>query len=126
MKYAGQARDSETGLDYMHLRYYDPVQGRFQGADPANAGADAGNPQTWNGYAYVNNNPLNYVDPSGLALAEGAAVGGTFGGPVGAGIGAAVGAGIDLGIALWAIFGGGGHTPTLGNFPFPNQFPNAG
>ena len=121
LKYTGQARDAETGLDYMHLRYYDPVQGRFQGADPANAGADAGNPQTWNGYAYVNNNPLNYVDPSGLALAEGAAVGGTFGGPVGAGIGAAVGAGIDLGIALWVLFRGGQHAPTLANVPFPNQ-----
>ena len=42
--------------------------GRFTSADPANAGADPMNPQSWNGYAYayVNNNPLNAVDTSGM------------------------------------------------------------
>jgi len=35
--------------------------------DPAGlAAVDSGNPQTWNRYAYVNNNPTNYIDPSGL------------------------------------------------------------
>jgi len=31
--------------------------------DPHNAGADATNPQSWNMYSYVMNNPTNYVDP---------------------------------------------------------------
>ena len=30
--------------------------------DPDNAGALAGDPQTWNAYAYVGNNPLSYID----------------------------------------------------------------
>jgi hypothetical protein len=33
--------------------------------DPGNAGADPSDPQTWNGYGYVRNSPLVYVDPSG-------------------------------------------------------------
>ena len=36
------------------------------GSDPGNAGADLGSPQTWNGYAYVNNNPMNATDPDGM------------------------------------------------------------
>jgi hypothetical protein len=42
-------------------------QGRFTGPDPANAGADIGNPQSWNGYSYVLNKPLRVIDPSGMA-----------------------------------------------------------
>jgi RHS repeat-associated protein len=64
-KFTGQMRDTETGLDHMGFRYYSPQQGRFVTVDPGNAGADLGNPQTWNGYAYVGNNPLNLTDPSG-------------------------------------------------------------
>ena len=45
------------------------AQGRFQSPDPANAGADPRDPQTWNGYSYVGNNPLTFTDPSGM-LAE--------------------------------------------------------
>lgn len=36
------------------------------GADPGNAGAHPVNPQSWNAYTYVINNPLNAVDPDGL------------------------------------------------------------
>ncbi len=61
----GQMRDQETQLDYMNARYYDPAQGRFQSVDPANAGADGNSPQTWNGYAYVNNSPLTFTDTTG-------------------------------------------------------------
>jgi hypothetical protein len=42
------------------------AQGRFTSPDPFNLGADPTNPQPWNGYAYVRNNPLNRVDPSGF------------------------------------------------------------
>ncbi len=61
----GQERDSETTLDNFLVRYYDPAQGRFQGPDPANAGADPSNPQSWNGFGYVGNNPMSFTDPSG-------------------------------------------------------------
>ncbi|MCZ2074129.1 MAG: hypothetical protein LC130_03905, partial [Bryobacterales bacterium] len=67
-KYTGQMRDVETGLDYFHARYYSAAQGRFTSPDPGNAGAVLGEPQTWNGYAYVSNNPVNLTDPSGLGI----------------------------------------------------------
>jgi RHS repeat-associated protein len=46
-----------------------PVQGRWIQPDFAGLSAvDPSNPQTWNRYAYVNNNPLSFVDPSGLLM----------------------------------------------------------
>jgi len=62
-KFTGHERDSETGLDYMMARYYEAPLGRFLSVDPVN-GAPR-NPQSWNRYSYVNNNPLNLVDPNG-------------------------------------------------------------
>ena len=67
-KFTGQVRDWESGLDYFNARYYSPAQGRFVAPDPDNAGADLANSQTWNGYAYVGNNPLSWTDPSGLGF----------------------------------------------------------
>jgi len=64
-KFTGQYRDTESFLDYFHARYYSPAQGRFVSPDPGNAGADPANPQTWNGYAYVGNNPLIITDSNG-------------------------------------------------------------
>ena len=66
-KFTGHERDSGTKLhgtvDYMHARYYAPTLGRFLSIDPA--GNDASNPQSWNRYAYVKNNPVSRVDPDG-------------------------------------------------------------
>src|SRR5579883_3295286 len=75
-KFTGQIRDSETGLDFFTARYYGSALGRFLSPDPANAGADPTDPQSWNAYAYVRNNPLALVDPMGLCTfdAEGNAV----------------------------------------------------
>jgi RHS repeat-associated protein len=65
-KFTGQIRDNETGMDYFNARYLTGALGRFNSSDPLNLGADATDPQTWNGYAYVRNNPLALVDPMGL------------------------------------------------------------
>jgi RHS repeat-associated protein len=43
------------------------AQGRWISPDPAgSSAADAANPQSWNLYAYVLNNPLIAIDPNGL------------------------------------------------------------
>jgi RHS repeat-associated protein len=62
-KFTQKERDNETGLDYFSARYYSSSQGRFTSAD--SVAGSAVNPQTLNLYAYVLNNPLKYVDPSG-------------------------------------------------------------
>jgi RHS repeat-associated protein len=53
--------DAETGLNYVHARYYDPLTGRWMSQDPL--GFDAGDS---NLYRYVNNRPTVETDPSGL------------------------------------------------------------
>lgn len=52
-----------TGLTDIGARKYDPTTGRFMSVDPV---IDLSNPQQWNPYAYSNNNPVTYSDPSGL------------------------------------------------------------
>ena len=53
--------DDDSGLLYMRARYYDPEVGRFINKDPIRfAGGDP------NLYCYVQNNPINRVDPLGL------------------------------------------------------------
>src|SRR5713101_2732880 len=64
-KFTGKERDSESGLDYFGARYDASFLGRFMSPDPENAGASDDDPQSWNAYSYVMNNPLNDVDPDG-------------------------------------------------------------
>jgi RHS repeat-associated protein len=65
--FTGQERDQETGNDYFRARYYASSMGRFISPDPSGLTyADPTNPQSLNLYAYVGNNPLAYIDPSGL------------------------------------------------------------
>jgi RHS repeat-associated protein len=55
--------------DYAGARYYNNNFGRFWSADPAGVKAvDPKNPVSWNQYAYVNNDPANFVDRRGLFL----------------------------------------------------------
>jgi RHS repeat-associated protein len=62
----GKERDAETGLDYFGARYLSAAQGRWTSPDPTLLSVNAFNPQSWNRYSYVMNNPLLYVDPLGL------------------------------------------------------------
>ncbi len=64
--FTGYERDDETWLDYAQARYLTNTQGRFVSVDPLLASGRAGNPQSWNRYAYVLNNPLAFTDPTGL------------------------------------------------------------
>ncbi len=54
--------EDPTGLTHLGVRDYDPATGRFASVDPV---ADLKDPQQINGYAYSNNNPVTFADPSG-------------------------------------------------------------
>ncbi len=58
-------------------RMMQQAQGRWVSPDPAGIGAvDMTNPQSWNRYAYVLNNPLSFVDPSGRSCVPVTSAGG--------------------------------------------------
>ena len=61
--YTGQERDADTGLDNFHFRSYASTMGRF--LSPDNLPGTPLNPQSFNLYAYVHGNPVNYNDPTG-------------------------------------------------------------
>ncbi|MFN7928346.1 MAG: RHS repeat-associated core domain-containing protein [Blastocatellia bacterium] len=65
-KFTGYERDTETGLDYAQARMYANVQGRFTSPDPLLESGRPEDAQSWNRYAYARNNPLAYIDPTGL------------------------------------------------------------
>ena len=52
-----------TGLMFYNARYYDPVARNF--VSPDTIIPDPASTLGWNRYSYVNNNPINYSDPSG-------------------------------------------------------------
>ncbi len=62
-QFTGQRLDSLSQLYYYNARYYDPTIGRF--ISPDSMVPDTTNPQAWNRYSYVVNNPLRYTDPTG-------------------------------------------------------------
>ena len=64
VKFTGKDLDAATGLYYFNARWYDAGTGRFISEDPMRDGA--------NWYVYVGNNPLGFVDPSGLVSIDGA------------------------------------------------------
>ncbi len=64
---SGKERDAETGLDFFEARYDSSAQGRFTSPDPVFASvAHLLDPQRWNLYSYVRNNPLSLTDSTGL------------------------------------------------------------
>ena len=62
--YTSYERDTESGNDYALARSYASMSGgRFLSPDPLEG--IVGDPQSWNRYAYVENDPINLTDPSG-------------------------------------------------------------
>jgi RHS repeat-associated protein len=77
----GAYHDTDTGLYKIGHRYYESSLGRWTQQDPATVGSTmllgnslasnmsvgcAGNPMSWNRYAYADLNPINSTDPLGL------------------------------------------------------------
>jgi len=65
LKFTSYERDSESSNDYAMFRTHIPRFGRFSAADPI-AGSPY-NPQSLNRYAYVMNDPIDFIDPLGLS-----------------------------------------------------------
>jgi RHS repeat-associated protein len=69
--YTGQrqeAGDAALGLYNYKARFYSTTLGRFVSADPV-VGSPS-DPQSWNAYTYVRNNPLRLVDPTGMCIPD--------------------------------------------------------
>jgi RHS repeat-associated protein len=67
----GKERDAETGLDFFGARYFSGAQGRFSSADEPFADQNPEDPQSWNLYSYVRNNPLRFTDLDGRKCVNG-------------------------------------------------------
>ena len=105
IRYRGYYYDKETGLYYLQSRYYDPETGRFLSQDDTAYLA----PESLTGlnlYAYCNNNPVMYRDPSGcLALATLLIIGVIAGATIGGGIYGGIAAGMSGG-SVGDVFAG--------------------
>lgn len=131
LSFTGQNQDTEASVsggagglyDFLY-REHTPVQGRWLSPDPAGRGAvDPSNPQTWNRYADVTNNPLSYTDHLGLNrdavggcnTDEYNCYGGAGTGAFGSGVG--FGGGTDANGFSWNLapgsFGGPGNPDAL-------------
>ena len=106
-RYRGYYYDTETGYYYLNARYYDPQVRRFISADDmAYLGAD-GTVNTYNLFAYCENDPVQGYDPTGCYNKEGVITGVII---TAIGIGIAVGfcesgVGIAVGAAITAAGG---------------------
>ena len=60
-KFNAKELDCESGYYYYSARYYDPRMARFLSVDPL-----AGEMPEWGSYTYTFNNPLKYIDPTGM------------------------------------------------------------
>ena len=108
----------ESRYYYLLTRYYDPSIGRFISPDSV----DYLDPTRINGlnlYAYCNNDPVNYCDPSGhialwlAAMIVGAIVGGVYGGLTAVANGQNVSAGVLIGFGAGALMGAGAGVASL-------------
>ncbi len=58
--------DQGSGQQHTWFRKLETSAGRWTGPDPYKGSMSLGNPQSFNRYSYVENQPTNFVDPSGL------------------------------------------------------------
>ncbi|MGH9916429.1 MAG: RHS repeat-associated core domain-containing protein, partial [Pyrinomonadaceae bacterium] len=58
--------DSDKGQSNTLWRKYDPNIGRWSSPDPYHGSMSIADPQSFNRYAYVGNDPINNTDPTGL------------------------------------------------------------
>ncbi|MHB1938324.1 MAG: RHS repeat-associated core domain-containing protein [Acidobacteriaceae bacterium] len=65
-QFTGLPQDTENSSYHAGYRNFSTTQGRWLSPDPYNGSYDITNPQSFNRYSYVMNNPLSFVDPTGL------------------------------------------------------------
>ena len=92
-QYTGQYSDGYINLLFYGSRHYDPKLGRFISPDSIVPLASQG-VQAWDRYAYTNNNPVRYTDPSGHCIIC---------------IGVAILGGVGVGVLTSHLLGVGGH-----------------
>ncbi|WP_328587135.1 RHS repeat-associated core domain-containing protein, partial [Pseudomonas savastanoi] len=101
LRFPGQIYDAQTQLSYNYHRDYNPDTGRYVQSDPIGLGGGL------NTYAYVEGNPIRFIDPKGQSIwiapaAEAGATAGSFVCPgVGTVVGAALGAGVGVGLGWY-------------------------
>ncbi|MFA4981967.1 MAG: RHS repeat-associated core domain-containing protein [Candidatus Omnitrophota bacterium] len=105
-RFTGKIYDDSSALLYFGARYYDPELGRFITADPTIA--HPFDPQDLNRYSYCRNNPVNYIDPTGLSWWS------SFWNWLTSGVGAIIASIAIIAVtAVAAIFTGGALAPVL-------------
>jgi RHS repeat-associated protein len=67
-KYAMTRRDETTELDHTWFRKYEGLSGRWTSPDPDHGSMSVADPQSLNLYSYVHNDPVNFLDPTGLRM----------------------------------------------------------
>jgi RHS repeat-associated protein len=95
--FAGGLYDSTTGLVRFGARDYDSSIGRWLNKDPIRF--DGG----WNLYAYVGNDPVNYIDPTGKILLNSVTA---IAGAISGGVGGYITSGTLSGTLIGAAVGG--------------------
>jgi RHS repeat-associated protein len=76
-RYTGQRLDNTTGLYWYNSRWYDPSLGRF--IQPDTIVPNPKDTKSFDRFAYVNNNPINFKDPTGHVLSADDGLGTTTG-----------------------------------------------
>ena len=66
--YSGEMFDARIGQQYLRARWYDATTGRFNRLDPFFGNTN--DPQSLHKYLYVHGDPVNGVDPTGLAFID--------------------------------------------------------